>query len=104
MSYGKQLLDNLLHNFKSFPNCFVASYTKSLFFNLRADGVNKQVLNTYSLDETKVLAALKQIKPKMTTGPEFNPSLIISNYAYVLADLLTAMKNICLKTGVVSNR
>ncbi|CAH1975592.1 unnamed protein product, partial [Acanthoscelides obtectus] len=62
---------------------------------------NEQPLNITRFEEDEVVLALKQIKPKMTTGPDNVPAFILRDCASVLACPLTVLFNLCLTTCTI---
>lgn len=91
-----QLISNL------FADYFQQSYNKpdppcnSFDFNL--DTSNNSYLNIRSFSEAEVSAALKKLKPKLTSGPDNVPSFVLRDCP-VLAKPLTILYNLSLKTA-----
>ena len=79
---------------------FSKSYTPSSSFSYKSpgyQGVNIYTVHLPEFEEVEVTAALKKIKPKMTTGPDGIPAFLLKDCAYVLAYPLKILFNLCLR-------
>ena len=66
----------------AFADFFSKSYTPSFSFSDKSpgyQGVNISTVHLPEFEEVEVTAALKKIKPKMTTGPDGVPAFLLKD-------------------------
>lgn len=103
MTFNGQTLDTPTDILNGFSEYFAKSFSVSTMCVTHDDSVTSQFLNIMSFTEDEVLIALKQVKNKMTTGPDSVPAFILKDCAPVLAPPLTILLNTCVKTSTVPN-
>lgn len=90
--------DNVVNAFADF---FVKSYTKGQSIISANEGVLRvnSVLQMQYVNEDQVLRALRQIKPKFTTGPDGIPAFLVRDCANALAAPLLFLFNLSIQTS-----
>lgn len=104
MFYNGVKLDNPRDILNSYADYFSKSFTPSS--DVSSDDnecLSSSQLHISKFEFNDVLTALKQIKPKMTTGPDAVPAFIVRDCAYVLAAPLQILFNLCLSTCTFPN-
>lgn len=106
MNYNGVSLDTPENILNAFADFFAQSYGPSSLSQVDETielSLITNVLNIPSFSQDEILTALKQIKPKMTTGPDDIPAFIVRDCAQILAPPLTVLINLCLKYSIFPN-
>lgn len=102
MSYNEEILDTPIDILNGFADFFAKSYITSSTdtqFPEVTTLPNVEILNISSVSLDEVLIALRQIKNKMTIGPDHIPAFILRDCAGVFVHPLTTLLNICLRSS-----
>lgn len=101
MSYDGDILNDPAKIANGFADYFSKSYIISSAITVTDTYVHTASLNINDFEESSVLKAMKEIKPKKTTGPDGIPAYILRDCAYVLSYPLTVLFNICIRTSTI---
>nr|CAI5855778.1 unnamed protein product [Callosobruchus analis] len=93
MNYPQNILN-------SFADYFNKSFTTSSNINSRTAQLNGgNTLTVLNFSNEEVYAALKRLKPKLTSGPDGIPAFILKDCASILAKPLAIIYNLALRNG-----
>lgn len=103
--YGDVNLDSMQDIVNGFASFFSTAFTKpvDVNYNANVDDYNNQHLHFAQFNTNDILTALRKLKPKFTKGPDGIPAFIIRDCAYALAEPLTILFNLILRTCMIPN-
>ncbi|XP_030765285.1 uncharacterized protein LOC115889440 [Sitophilus oryzae] len=99
MTFENNELNNTTDIVNGFATFFNSVYTNSESSCEPTTDTNSFFTTLPQLDETDVLKAMKKLKDKLTAGPDEIPSFLIRDCASVLAEPLTFIFNVAIKTA-----
>ena len=99
MIYNESTLSDPKDIINGFATHFAESFKNlNTSTDLGCSSLNINVLNINCITEDEVYAAIKILKPKMTSGPDQIPAFIIRDCINVFVQPLTTIFNIIIKT------
>lgn len=98
MTYQRMDLNTPESIANAFADFFSQTYNPSRLLQISTIDSPAELLHITGFEEHDILKAIKKIKPKRTAGPDQIPAYLIRDCAYVLAQPLTALYNLSMKT------